>query len=238
MDTATATFEQALRLQPNLVAAHIGLANVLQDSQRFELALLHYDRAIELDPQNAEARFTRALFLLRQGDFENGWREYEWRWKTVTLQSRSLPGEHWKGEPLHGRSILVHAEQGLGDTIQFVRYLKAVKASGGRVIFAGPERLAHILKLVDGIDEFVVLGKPMPEFDVDAPLLSLPFIFRTEFDCIPGTEPYIYANSDQVAAWAVRLADAVGLKVGICWQSNPNHRRDAKRSIPIKAVKA
>jgi hypothetical protein len=137
---------------------------------------------------------------------------------------------------LLGRTILVHAEQGLGDTIQFVRYLTMVKAAGGHVILAADRRLGRILRGVAGVDRFVALGTPMPPFDLHAPLLSLPGVFQTSLGTIPAQVPYLSANRNFVAEMRVRLQPLRGLKVGVCWRGNPENPRDAARSIPVSYI--
>ncbi|MBC8352347.1 MAG: tetratricopeptide repeat protein [Planctomycetes bacterium] len=231
---AEAAFRQAIDLDGDLVEAHVGLANVLEDTHRFEAAMASYDEAIRLNPDNSEARFARGLALLRRGEFEKGWREYEWRWRTKLLQDRDLQVPRWMGEPLQGRTILIHAEQGLGDTIQFVRYLPLVKAAGARVLFAADSRLQRLLEHIDSIDVFVPLGNEMPAFDLHAPLLSLPHVFTTTLDEIPANGPYLTADAELVADWQTRLAKHKSFTVGVSWRGNPEHRRDDARSIPIE----
>lgn len=236
LTTAEASFRQAISLAPGLIEAHVGLGDVLEDAQRCEEAMVCYDQAIALAPENAEARFARALALLRRGDFQYGWREYEWRWRTEQLQMRDLPGTRWQGEPLCGQTILVHAEQGLGDTIQFARYLPMVKAAGGMVVFACDERLRPLLEHADGIDEFTAIGSDLSRFNLHAPLLSLPHVFKTTIDTIPDTSPYLQSNDGLVDKWRNRLAGYRGMRIGICWQGNPQHRRDMLRSIPVESM--
>lgn len=234
---AQAAYRQAIHLQEDLLEAHVGLAGVLEDTHQYKDAMACYDHAIELAPDNADVRFARALALLRGGDFGNGWQEYEWRWKTERFQPRDLPVPRWRGEPLGNRTILIHAEQGLGDTIQFVRYLALVKAAGGTVIFAGHERLQSIFDGIDGMDRFVALGRDIPPFELHAPLLSLPLLFKTTLDEVPAA-PYLTADADLAVDWRIRLAGHRGFKVGICWQGNPQHPRDGMRSIPFEQMRS
>ena len=240
LSRAEAAYREAIRLQNDLVEAHVGLANVLEDSQRFEDALVSYDDAIEIAPDDPEARFARSLALLRRGDFANGWREYDWRWKTKAFHMPDFAAPLWKGEPLCDRMILIHAEQGLGDTIQFMRYLPLVQAAGGNVIFAVDSRLRRLMANASGVDRLAMLGDELPRFDLHAPLLSLPRIFETMLDNIPAAEPYLYADEQLVSDWRDRLSAVLnpvrGLRVGVCWQGNSDHRRDRARSIPFEFI--
>ncbi|MCA9124463.1 MAG: tetratricopeptide repeat protein [Planctomycetaceae bacterium] len=229
---AELAYRKSVALNSDLVEAFAGLASVLDDAQRYDEAMVYFDHAVKMAPDNAEARFSRSLALLRQGDFNRGWREYEWRWQTKQLQTRKLPVELWQGDPLLGRTVLIHAEQGLGDTIQFARYLPMVKERGGTVILACDERLRLLLKRVEGVDQIVSLGRPMPQFDVHAPLLSLPHLFHTSLLNIPGTKPYLTADDQLTVQWQKCLFEHRGFRVGVCWQGNSNHRRDVFRSIP------
>ncbi|MBI2477561.1 MAG: tetratricopeptide repeat protein [Planctomycetia bacterium] len=230
---AEAAYRQAIAVQADLIEAHVGLAKVLDDAEQYGDASECFARAVALAPNNAEVRFAHALALLQRGDFDRGWKEYEWRWKTKQFQSRDLPAPRWGGEPLLGRTILIHAEQGLGDTIQFVRYLPLVKACGGTVIFAANERLQPLLKRTAGADKFIALGHPMPQFDVHAPLLSLPHIFKSTLETIPATVPYLTAERHLVDDCRDRLQHIHGCRVGVCWQGNPENQRDKVRSIPF-----
>jgi tetratricopeptide (TPR) repeat protein len=231
-DAAVESYQRAVQLGPQCVEAHVGLANTLSDLRRLEEAARAYDRAIELRPDNAEARFARSLALLRSGDFEQGWRELEWRWQTSQLKQRDLPIPRWRGAAIVGKRILIHAEQGLGDTIQFVRYLPLVKQRGGEVVFACRDLLLPLLGGVEGADQIVALGEEVPPCDLHAPLHSLPYIFDTALETIPQSIPYVSVDEQLFETWKGRLDQLPEKKIGICWQGNRNHRRDRFRSIP------
>lgn len=226
-------YRAAVQLQPDLVEAHVGLADTLSDMNAPADAMREYARALSIAPNHAEARFARSLAMLRAGDFERGWDEFEWRWKTPQLRHRELPAARWNGEPLEGQTILIHAEQGLGDTIQFARYLRLVKQRGGSVIFACQRELHPLFDGVAGIDDIATLGEPLPEFDFHASLLGLPRTFGTSLETIPNDVPYLRANTPRVDRWQQELSQISGKKVGICWQGNPDYRRDHFRSFPL-----
>ena len=233
-DRARNCYERAIRLQPDSSRAHIGLADVLLDERSLTEARHHYGLAVHFDPENADVQLHRALSLLRMGDFQQGWRGFEWRWKSSTFPTAAEPPSipRWTGEPLAGRSIVVHAEQGLGDTIQFVRYLPHVQQTGGKVIFYCAQELVPLLQHVAGVDQLVPAGQPLPAVDYYAPLMSLPANFGTTIKTIPASIPYLFADAVFVERWSKRLAHLRGVKVGICYRGNPHHRRDRFRSIP------
>jgi hypothetical protein len=176
------------------------------------------------------------LNLLLQSRFEEGWKLYEHRWGAVEKlrkSQRHFPQPLWLGQQsLDGKTILIHAEQGLGDTLQFCRYLPMVKKLGARVIFEVFAPLMGILAELDGVDELVVRSKPLPEFDYHCPLMSLPLVFKTTLDTIPAATPYLTAQPGRVARWESRLGQS-GFKVGVCWKSSDLIK---ERSIPLDCL--
>jgi Tfp pilus assembly protein PilF len=234
LEAAVACYRKAVRLGPEFIDGHNNLGLVLADLGQFEGALACYARALELQPDYREARRNRALVWLLLGDYERGWPEYEWRWGCPELPERNLGRPAWDGSPLQGRTILLHAEQGLGDTIQFVRYAPLVKARGGRVLLVCQPPLLRLLALCPGVDRLAAQGDPLPPFDVHAPLLGLPRIFGATTHNIPADVPYLRANPELVERWRQRLASIPGLKVGIAWQGNPKYRRDWHRSVDLE----
>lgn len=227
--------EEALRLRPDSPVAHTSLGLTLSELGRFEETLAHYDKAIALRPGHVNAHLNRSLIWLVQGRYPEAWAEYEWRWQTKELPARPFPQPQWDGSPLDGRKILLHAEQGLGDTIQFVRYAPIVKQAGGTVILVCQKPLKRLLARCAGIDQLVAQDEPLPRFDVHAPLLSLPRILGTTLDNIPCDVPYLSADPELVAFWKRELdaLDGSCLKIGIGWRGSPGYRRDRQRSIPL-----
>jgi Flp pilus assembly protein TadD len=232
---AEAAYHEALRLKPTYVEAHTNLGSAYKEQGRLAEALACYQFALWLDPASATAHWNRALAWLQQGDYAHGWPEYEWRWKRSRGRPRPLRQPRWDGAPLQGRSILLHAEQGLGDTLQFVRYAPRVKARGGTVLLAAPRPLLALLSSVAGIDRLVDDAGPLPETDVHAPLLSLPLLFGTTLETIPANVPYL-AAADRIERWRQRLGSLPGRKVGVAWQGNPRHPWDGHRSAPLAAL--
>ena len=170
--------------------------------------------------------------LLLKGDYQRGWNEYEWRWQTKDFAPPAGPQPLWDGSPLAGRTILLYAEQGYGDTIHFVRYAPLVKRLGATVLLRCPEPLLPLLRTCPGIDQLMATDAAAPPFDVQAPLMSLPRLFGTTVATIPAQVPYLFADPALVDRWRARLASASGYKVGIVYQGNPKLRKDRQRSVP------
>jgi tetratricopeptide (TPR) repeat protein len=232
LDEAIASFRRALDLEPDYAGAHNNLGVAFQAQGKLDEATACYRRAIELEPDFADAHLNRSLVLLLTSDFEHGWAEYEWRWRVRQRPRRDISQAVWDGQPLEGRTILLHAEQGRGDAIQFVRYLPLVKRRGGTVILECPRPLLSLLTSCAGIDQLVGQGDQLPAYDVQAPLLSLPGIFRTSLRDIPATIPYLSAAEGLVEHWRQELGGVAGFKIGIAWQGNPTYPSDRDRSIP------
>jgi tetratricopeptide (TPR) repeat protein len=233
IEEAVELAREAIRLRPDDPGAHGCLGLTLAELGRHQEALACHDEALRLDPDRAETRRNRALVWLLLGDYERGWPEFEARWGSKELPRRSFPRPEWDGSPLNGRTILLHAEQGFGDTLQFIRYAPLVRERGGRVLVACQRPLHRILASCPGIDELAAQGDPIPAFDVHAPLLSLPRLFGTTVATIPATVPYLAADPDLVERWRRELEPVAGFKIGIAWSGSAAYRRDRMRSAPL-----
>ncbi|MCI0457583.1 MAG: tetratricopeptide repeat-containing glycosyltransferase family protein [Gemmataceae bacterium] len=233
LDQAVASYQQALRLQPDSVAVHNNLGNALQQQGKLEEALASYQQALRLKPDHADAHWNRALAWLLAGNFEQGFPEYEWRWqrKGIALPPFSQP--LWDGSPLAGQTILLYAEQGLGDTLHFIRYAPLVQARGGRVLVACPALLIPLLSRCRGIDRLLPQEGPLPSFDVYAPLLSLPRLFGTTQATVPAQVPYLFTDPALCTHWREQLPGRQAFTIGIAWQGSPNYHGDRQRSIPL-----
>ena len=237
LDEAMASFQQAIRLKPDYPDAHNNLGLVLWRQGRLDEAVASYQQALRLKPDYPEAHWNLALVWLTMGHLEQGWPGYEWRWKCKEF--RPLPPFQpplWDGSPLDGRTILVHAEQGLGDTLQFIRYVPLVQQRGGRVILVCQPPLIRLLTRSLGIEQLLAQGDPLPEFDLHVPLLSLPGLLGTNLESVPADVPYLEAEPQLVAAWRQRLGSYPGFKIGIVWQGNPDQRMDRFRSAPLSQL--
>jgi tetratricopeptide (TPR) repeat protein len=225
--------EYGLRLYPESGEGHMNLGVVLQDQGKLIEAAHHLEQALRLCPDSAEAHYNHGLFLLLQGNFEQGWREHEWRLLMKGHAPPLSPGPKWDGGPLDGKTILLYAEQGRGDILQFIRYAALVKKRGATVLVECRPAMLGLLAGCPGIDRLVPEGEPLPAYDVQAALLSLPALCGTMLATIPAEVPYLFADSSRVAFWKERLASSSGFKVGICWQGNPAHKHDQRRSVPL-----
>ncbi|CAN0261996.1 unnamed protein product, partial [Phaeothamnion confervicola] len=179
-----------------------------------------------------ESHWNEGLCRLALGDFVLGWEKYEWRWKTAQRGSvRDFREPLWTGDQdLRGRTILLHAEQGLGDTLQFCRYAKKVAGLGATVVLEVQKPLKALLSSLEGVAQVIARGEPLPAFDFHCPLLSLPLAFRTTLADIPADSPYLRCDPDEVERWAGRLRTGTMPRVGLVWRS-----ASAKRSVPLEA---
>ena len=232
-DEAINCFRRAVQCDPDRADGHGNLGAALLSEGRIEEALISFEQALGIDPDYVDARFNRGLARLLSGDWKRGWADYESRRQLAHINVRDFPQPTWDGSPLNGRSILLHAEQGLGDTLQFVRYVSLVRQRGGRVLLLAPKPLLPLLKLSGGFDQIASEVESLPPFDVHAPLLSLPEILRTTLDSVPAAVPYLAANAELTGLWQERLQSARGLRIGINWQGDPNNHMDRMRSIPL-----
>ena len=232
-EEGAAHYQRALAVQPDRAETHNNLGIALERQGRYAEAFDSYVRALALKPDYAEAHFNRSHALLATGEFDEGWREYEWRF-AVARYSRNFDRPLWSGEPLAGQTILIHAEQGFGDTLQFVRYVPAVAGCGGKVVLEVPKPLVRLVRTVAGVSLVVAAGDPLPEFDQHCPLLSLPRVFKTNLGSIPNEIPYLLPEPERVANWRERLPKD-GLRIGIAWQGNPQASMDKARSVPLRA---
>ncbi|HUT14134.1 MAG TPA: tetratricopeptide repeat protein [Thermoguttaceae bacterium] len=233
-EEAIACYRKALEIRPDLASVHNNLAVALQTLGRFDQCLESIQTALRLRPQFVVAHLNRAVCWLRKGDFEPGWHEFEWRQLSRDHRVRRFPSPLWDGREVAGGTILLHAEQGLGDTLQFVRYAPLVKQRCRTLVLQCPKRLAPLLERCAGIDRLVAKGDPLPDFDFHTPLMSLPCILGTTLDSIPDSVPYVFAGEQLAETWRTRLAEFPGFKIGIAWQGNKKYAGDAYRSIPLR----
>jgi hypothetical protein len=230
---AFASLRRVLELSQASARDWVSLGMQQQAVECTAQALESYTRAIALESDCAEAHLLRALCLLQTGDYAQGWGEYEWRWKWKGRTPRPMPVPEWDGMPLAGRTILLHPEQGFGDSIQFIRFAPLVKALGARVLVETHRPLARLLARCEGIDHLFVDERPVPRFDCHAPFMSLPRLLGITLDTLPASVPYVFASQAAPAALAARLAEAGNqLKVGLVWAGGPTAKNDHIRSCP------
>jgi tetratricopeptide (TPR) repeat protein len=221
-EAALSSYDQAIALKPDFAEAHSNRGLVKQDLHQLEAALADYDRAIALNPDFAVAYFNRAMARLMVGDFKNGWLDWEWRWKgdngPIVKDGRQLRQPCWLGnESIAGKTILLHSEQGLGDTLQFCRYAKWVADLGARVILDVQQPLQSLLAGLQGVVQVVAQGDALPAFDYYSPLMSLPLAFNTTLATIPAPIPYLKCNAQKALFWKEKLGEKTKLRVGLVW---------------------
>ncbi|MGA1869741.1 MAG: tetratricopeptide repeat protein [bacterium] len=238
LDAAIESYHHALEIDPDFAKAYNNLGYALKAQGNINPAITCYKEAIAHEPDFAEAHWNLALAYLISGNFTEGFKRYEWRfrktdWKCTYPFRYNIP--RWDGSTYRGKTLFVHYEQGLGDTLQFIRYLPDVKARGGSVIFETGKPLIGLLKALPCIDKIIEPssdGTLCEECDIYIPLLSLPEIFGTQIETIPAHIPYLYADPEKVKYWQGRLSEG-HFKVGIVWAGKPSHRNDHNRSCAV-----
>lgn len=238
LEEAVAAAEHGIAFAPNFAPLHFGLGYALKEKGDIDAAVVAYRRALALQPDFPEGHFNLAFALLLKQHDADGWREYEWRWKGGVKGKvpRRLPGAQWQGEELAGRTLLLYAEQGRGDTFQFVRFVPHLTARGARVVFEAPRSLVALLQCSDVLaDSVCATGEPLPHYDFHLPLLSVPAVLGMSEGTIPANAPYLAADPARAKAWKSRLGDN-GFKIGVAWQGEPNAKVDTGRSFPLRAL--
>ena len=230
-------FHQAISLRPNYAEAYNNLGATVERFGRLEEAVNAYRQALSIRPDYPEAQFNGGLALLLQGDFDQGWPLYDARRGMMDSSvRRDFVQPLWDGSPLNGKTILLHAEQGHGDTIQFIRYVPMVAARGGKPIVQCQPALVRLLAAQGRVGQIVAQGEPEPNFDVQYPLMSLARVFQTKLSDIPKPIPYLRADQTLVAQWRQRLAPFEGKrKIGLAWAGNATHIFDRDRSMKLAA---
>jgi tetratricopeptide (TPR) repeat protein len=239
-EEALTSYQRALALRPDHAEAIANRGATLHDLKRYDEALESYERALTLRPDFADAHYNEAICRLLLGDFDRGWKKHEWRWRTAQLKNakRNFLRPLWLGsEEIEGRTILLHAEQGLGDTIQFCRYVPLLAGRGARVILEVQKPLRELMTTLSGAVQVVSRGDPLPPFDLHCPLLSLPLAMATRLETIPSAAPYLAAGESKTGTWQKRLGADEKPRIGIVWAGSPRkelpgaNRIDSQRSI-------
>jgi len=218
-EQAAKSYQQALQLAPTLHDSRVALATCMQSQGKIHEALVACAQVLKAAPDHAEAHWNYSLLLLLQGNYAAGFREYEWRWRKRRFTSplRDFTEPRWHGDSLTGKTILIYAEQGLGDTIQFCRYLPLLVEQGAQVVFECHRPLKALMQtLGDGIT-VLSFGDRLPYYDVQAPLLSLPFLMNSTLETIPTVVPYLQPPVERLLFWQSVLPACIGRRVGLCW---------------------
>lgn len=239
-DESLKSCRRAIALSPKSALGWYNLGASYKTLNRLDDSIDSFRQAIALKADFAEAHFALGQMLLTRGDFLEGWKEYDWRWKLAEYGwMNNIHGEfkapRWAGEPLAGKTILIFAEQGLGDAIQYVRYIPRVQAMGGKIVLAVHPPLKPLFAQLSGVEIVSLDQVPLPSYDYQCPLLTLPGIFKTDEHSIPTNVPYLVADPAKVQHWRGRLGGG-GLRVGVVWAGNPTQKGDRLRSPGLKAV--
>ena len=238
---AMESFKRALELKPTLADPHINIGRLLEEAGQIDAASKLFEKAVELEPGSPVYHENLGMSLLLRGEFVRGWQEYDWRrLMPGNPSNRPFPWPTWDGSPLQGRGIVLFAEQGFGDTIQFLRYAKLVADFGGEVTVECQQQLVSLARSVPGVAHVIARGEPWPQCHVQLPLMSAPLVFRHDQLSIPATVPYIFADPVKVAEWKQKLDQAVGSaglkKIGLAWAGSATHKNDKNRSIPVRKL--
>ena len=236
LDEAMVSYNKALSLKPDYAHALNNRANIYAEFNLFEEAMVDYDRALQIKPDFHDVNFAKATTLLLGGDYANGWPLYESRWHLMhhKAEAKLFDSPPWLGETdLAGKTIFVHAEQGLGDTIQFCRYVPLLAKRGARVIVRAQSPVIDLLSSLDGVAQLLRPGDKIPEWDFHCPMMSLPLAFGTLIDSVPDHGPYLSVESALVSHWADRLGPGTRPRVAIAWRGNPENSYDRKRRIDL-----
>jgi tetratricopeptide (TPR) repeat protein len=235
-----ACFDRALLLKPDYADALNNRGRALQALGHYSQALESVDKAVAVQPDHADAQLNKSLLLLLQGELDAGFALYEWRWKASGAPAEPLSAKPlWLGqEDVAGKRLLLHAEQGYGDTIQFSRYANVLASAGATVILDVPRELKALLQTIEGAAEVVAPGDPPLHYDLHCPLLSLPFACKTELATIPCATPYVKAEDRWLAKWSAKLGVTRDMRIGLAWAGSARHRNDTNRSIPLAELSA
>ena len=239
LDEAVDCFQKTLSLNPNNSKAHHNLGNAYKELGRVDEAIQCCHRAIASNANYAEANSNLGILQLLSGDFLNGWGNYARRWQTVDFSKsrRAYLEPYWDGRDFHGKTLLLYPEQGLGDFIQFARYVPIVAQKGGNVTLEVPSALYELYARLEGADVVVQTGPSPGPFDLHAPLMDIPGLLGTTLQTIPPWQGRLQVPGDLVEKWKIRLGDHQGLRVGMVWAGNPGHKNDIRRSIEPSLLK-
>jgi hypothetical protein len=235
---AVAANERAIAAAPDHATAWLNRGMALAQLRRFDAAIASYSEVLKREKDHADAHFNRALARLTLGDYRGGFADYEWRWRRTgapTLKSRGR--RLWLGDfALNGKAILLHAEQGFGDSIQFARYAPLVAKAGGKVVLEAPPELKSLLARLGGVSAVVARGEAPPPFDTHCPLGSLPLALKTELPAVPAPTPHLAADDAHLQKWSAQIGALPGPRIAVAWAGNPAHDNDRNRSIPFAAL--
>jgi tetratricopeptide (TPR) repeat protein len=228
---------RAIAAVPEHAGAWLNRGKALVQLNRLDEAIASYDKAIARRKDYADAHFNAAMALLTRGDYRRGFEEYEWRWRRTGMPAQKSRGRLWLGEyPPARKTILLHAEQGLGDTIQFARYAPSVAAAGATIVLEVQPELKAVMTGLTGVATVIARGDTVPPFDIHCPLGSLPLAMKTAPDTVPAPIPYLAADEAKLVKWSARIGALPGPRIAISWSGNAAHDNDRNRSIAFQSL--
>lgn len=232
LEEAIVAYRKAITNAPNYAKAHNNLGNALRECRRLTEAIATLGHAIELNPHYAEAHMNMALTLLQAEEYPTGWQEYEWRWGANYMRPRHTDIPRWDGNPPQNGSVLIHCEQGLGDTIQFARFIPLIGSLNIPIIFEVQAQIRTLIGKLGGVKHVIGNGESFSDVSAQLPLMSLPLIMGLKGDNVPAPVAFYSPPSEDIVRWRHRIG-GTGLKIGIAWQGNPNGKVDWGRSLPL-----
>jgi tetratricopeptide (TPR) repeat protein len=232
---AVAANDRVTAAAPDHIGAWLNRGRALSQLRHLDQAIASYGEVLARRKDDANAHFNQALALLTIGRYRRGFEEYEWRWRRTGMAPQESRGKPlWLGEyPLHGKTVLLYAEQGLGDTIQFARYAPLLAAGGATVVLEVQPELKSLMWGLDGAARVLARGEAPPAFDAHCPLGSLPLAMKTDVETVPAAIPYLAAEASRVAQWSARIETLQRPRIAIAWSGNPAHENDRNRSVPF-----
>ena len=241
-EEAAEAYKRTIAFDPSAISSHLNVGGAMQRLGRLDEAMRWLDTVLALAPNYPLVHLDRGVVLLTQGNFIEGWKEYDWRWKCPERHPppREFPQPLWRDQDVSGKTVLLHAEQGIGDAIQFSRYAPMVKARGARVILEVHRELVTLARTIAGVDQVIAQDDPIPEFDLHSPLMDLPLIFGTTLRKVPANVPYMSVAADKIAAVEraarprMKPQGRPSLRVGLVWAGRPTHPLDRTRSIRLE----
>jgi tetratricopeptide (TPR) repeat protein len=237
-EEAVTANDAALAVEAGHVNAWLNRGKALAQLNRYGEAIASYGEVLAIKKDHADAHFNQALALLTQGDYRRGFAAYEWRWRRTGMPAQKSRGKPlWLGEyPLSRKTVLLHAEQGLGDTIQFARYAPMLAAAGAKVVLEVQPELRALMARLEGMPTVVARGDAVPPFDVHCPLGSLPLALKTEPTTVPARIPYLTADGARLAKWSSEIGALAQPRIALAWSGNPSHDNDRNRSIALSRL--
>jgi lipoprotein NlpI len=243
LDEALACYNQTLKLNPQDINALINRGNTLKDLKQYQAAIASFESALALQPNIASAHWNKALTHILLGEYEQGWKEYEWGWQCGERgEPRKYSQPTWLGQdPIAGKTILIHPEQGFGDLIQFSRYMPMLEKLGAKVILEAPVSLVELMQSLSPTLTVIKEGETLPAFDVVCPVMSLPFALKTSLETIPSSSPYLSVSDTKKQYWQAKIGKKTKPRIGVVWSgsmTNPiDNNQCARRNIPLAQLK-